>query len=729
MQQYFATCPKGLENLLKEELQQLHLTGLRETVAGVYFEGIKTQAYQVCLWSRIANRVLFPLHQSHLNDADDLYNAAYAIAWEDYFTPSKHFIIDFIGTNSFIRNSQFGAQRVKDAIVDRFKKRTGIRPSVSKTQPHVRINARLSKGKIYFALDYSGESLHLRGYRKFQGAAPLKENLAAAILLRSRWKDMAAKNGTLIDPMCGSGTLLIEAAMQALNIAPGNLRERFGFEHLIDFDETSWSKMQTEARLSKQDAIANSNMEIRGYDKDNKMIRIAQSNIELAGLEKCIRVTERDIIDFKRPTHKDFSLGLLVCNPPYGERLGDIESLKNDYQILGSKIKQELNGWQVGIFSGNPDLIKNLRLRPKKAYKLFNGTIASQLSLFEILGSERVLRTDDLDSNKSFDENSISETIVERLSPEAKMIVNRLSKNGKRLQKWMEENAIQCYRIYDADIPEYNAAVDVYQDCIHVQEYQAPNSIDPEKAKHRFNELINATKSFFATDDNHLFIKVRRKNRGKQQYEKQESQRNSKVIKVQEYSAKFEVNLNEYLDVGLFLDHRPLRQIIRQSVRNKSFLNLFCYTASASVHAALGGAKLSVSVDMSNTYIEWAQRNFELNNLNSQRHQLIRDDCIKWLNQCRQGFDVIMLDPPSFSNSKRMESIMDIQQDHPRLIARCMDLLNPNGVLYFSTNLRSFKLEESIAERWNAEDIRLQTIDPDFKQRPNIHACWKISHN
>jgi 23S rRNA (guanine2445-N2)-methyltransferase / 23S rRNA (guanine2069-N7)-methyltransferase len=197
---------------------------------------------------------------------------------------------------------------------------------------------------------------------------------------------------------------------------------------------------------------------------------------------------------------------------------------------------------------------------------------------------------------------------------------------------------------------------------------------------------------------------------------------------VQEGHAKFWVNLIDYLDTGLFLDHRPLRLKIAEHSQGKKFLNLFCYTATASVHAALGGATESTSVDMSNTYIDWARRNFELNKINLYAHKLVQADCLQWLNECRNGYDLIMLDPPTFSNSKRMEGVLDVQRDHVALVTRCMELLNTNGRLYFSTNLRGFKLDRESLAKYQLDDITASTIDVDFERNPKIHHCYLIQH-
>ena len=724
MNQYFATCPKGLEGLLFNELKALGVDGLRETVAGVYFKGSQKSTYKVCLWTRLANRILLPLQQQKITSGDDLYQAAKSIQWPSLFNCDRTFLVDFIGTNDEIRNSQFGAQSVKDAIVDHFNETTGERPSVDKADPDVRINVRLAKNTAYFSLDYSGESLHRRGYRQSQGAAPLKENLAAALVLRTGWPATFADSRCVVDPMCGSATILIEACLIALNIAPGIYRKQFGFEHLRDFDATTWSELKDEAEEIKKQSLAERQFSLFGYDVNPNVLNAAKANIQRAGLEEIIHVALQDAKDLVMPALPAIgeekedkpTTGLIICNPPYGERLGEMEALKELYLTLAKAVKIEFSGWQLAVFTGNEQLSKEMRLRPKKIYKLFNGTIASQLVLFDLMGQEKTLRKDIDDIDESMP-----------LTEGAQMVFNRLAKNKKRMDKWIKNNNIECYRIYDADIPEYSAAIDVYGDYIHIQEYQAPKSVDERKAKIRLSELTRAAKQFFSVDSSKIVTKVRKRNRGKDQYEKHDHIEEKISFIAQEGGAKLRINLSGYLDSGLFLDHRPLRKMIADSVLGKSFLNLFCYTASATVHAALGGAKSSVSVDMSNTYLEWASENFDLNNINRASHQLVREDCFKWLKECRQGFDVIMLDPPSFSNSKKMEDVLDVQRDHVMLIKRCMEILSADGVLYFSTNLRSFKLDYDRLFRWDVEDISQKTLDLDFKQNPKIHYCWKIT--
>jgi len=711
-QAFFATCPKGLEGLLKIEMEQLGATDVRETVAGVSFQTDLKGAYKACLWSRLANKVLLPLGRFDAGNAEELYEAARQIPWPELMTPTGTLMVDFTGSSDAIRNTQFGAVKIKDAVVDIMRETAGQRPSVSKNNPDIRINARLSRGKVAISLDMCGDSLHRRGYRTRQGAAPLKENLAAAILLRANWPHIAAQGHALIDPMCGSGTILVEAAMMAADRAPGLSRPQFAFEQWPNFDAKAFGDLREEAQTRYRNALLKGLPEIRGYDEDPRVLDAAQSNIDTAGMQEFVRVLKKPLKDFVKPTHTQLESGLLITNPPYGERLGEKEALKGLYRQLGDKCRNELEGWQVAIFTGNPELGKSMGIRAFKRYKLFNGQLPSELLLLNIQSDQFVDAPPPVE-------------VVKPLTPGAEMLVNRLKKNKKQLSKWVKRESIHCYRLYDADMPEYSAAIDVYGDFVHVQEYAAPKSIDEDKAIARFEEIQAAVPVALGVDPDNISFKQRRRNRGKQQYERQVEQ-SYPLIPVKEGSANILVNLWEYLDTGLFLDHRPVRFMIQDLVRGKRFLNLFCYTATATVHAALAGAKESVSVDMSHTYLKWAEKNFLANNISTTKHKLEQGDCFKWLRNCREGFDVIMLDPPSFSNSKRMDDVLDVQRDHVQMIERCMELLSPGGTLVFSNNLRSFKLDKEALARFDIDNISAKTLDPDFKRNPRIHQCWLI---
>ncbi|ODS22472.1 23S rRNA (guanine(2445)-N(2))/(guanine(2069)-N(7))-methyltransferase [Candidatus Endobugula sertula] len=742
IQQFYAACPKGLENLLFNEIKGLGVVEPRETGGGVYFSGHLVDAYRICLWSRLANKVLLPLASVDILRVDDLYDAVINIAWEEHLLAYGLFKVDFTGTNDFIRNSQFGAVRVKDGIVDRFRQQASERPSVSKDHPDLVINARLSKGKagnkdkLHLSIDLSGQSLHRRGYRTKQGVAPLKENLAAAVLLRAQWPAMAEQGGALIDPMCGSATLLIEGVLMAADIAPGLLRHQWGFSRWRQFEQAQWQFLMDEAearRAAGIEKLQQQAFEARGYDIDHHILRAAESNIALAGLSEFIRVVVKGIDDLKRPTHKVMDRGLIICNPPYGERLGEERALLAIYRQLGTALKEEFTGWQAGIFTANTRLAKNMGIRARKIYKLFNARLATDLLYFDIQ-EKAFVRQPTLANDKikpaTVKHNTPVPITFDDLTPGAQMVCHRLKKNQKQLRKWLTKNDIECYRLYDADMPEYAAAIDVYGQWVHVQEYTAPKSIDAKKAQYRFDELLSAIIVALKTDKEQLFVKQRQRNKGTQQYQRLEQNNNRAMISVTEPAASGSVNclvnLWSYLDSGLFLDHRPVRQMIGQMSQGKTFLNLFCYTATATLHAALGGATSSTSVDMSKTYLDWAEKNFRANYINTQRHQLVRDNCTHWLNNCREGFDVILLDPPSFSNSKRMQGVFDVQRDHGSMIHRCMELLTPGGTLVFSSNLRSFTLDKVLTEIYQVEDITQKTLDVDFQRNKKIHYCFLI---
>jgi 23S rRNA (guanine2445-N2)-methyltransferase / 23S rRNA (guanine2069-N7)-methyltransferase len=718
--QWFATCPKGIEGLLADELAALGATATRETVAGVHFEGPLAAAYRACLWSRLANRILRPLASLSAVDGDTLYQGLMGVDWAAVFTPEQNFTIDFSGQNPHIRNTQFGAQRSKDAIVDWFVAQCGRRPDAVRRDAEIRFNIRLVNDRAMLSLDYSGGSLHQRGYRRRGGAAPLKENLAAAILLRADWPGVASRGGALIDPMCGSATLLLEGAMMVADIAPGLGRKRFGFEQLREHNPPQWQAILADAKGRAERGRGRELPEIRGYDADRKVVFQAQENIARAGLEKVVRVSCKPLAELTRPTHRPMSLGLLVCNPPYGERLGEKESLLFLYRQLGEVMSREFQGWQAALFTSDLDLGRATGLRSHKRYALWNGTIPSSLLLFDL--AENEIR----ETSPQRDPEPAGDKAQEPLSQGAQMLANRLRKNRKRLAGWVKRNQIDCYRLYDADMPEYAVAVDLYGAQVHVAEYQAPRGVDPAAAARRLAEVKAAVPVALQVPEQAVVYKERRRQRGSEQYRKQADR--GELLSVREGRARLLVNLRDYLDTGLFLDHRPLRLRIGAEASGRDFLNLFCYTGSATVHAALGGARSTTSVDLSNTYLAWLRKNLAHNGLDETRNRVIRANCLEWLQRAEPIYDLILLDPPSFSNSAAMGESFDVQRDHASLVRAAMRVLREGGQLYFSNNRRGFRLDRSVSEEYDCEDITAGSLDPDFQRNRKIHVCFAIRH-
>lgn len=743
MQDFFATCPKGIEQLLARELADLGCDQVRETVAGVSFRTDMVTACRVCLWSRLANIVLVPVHRFAAETADELYQGVKAVDWLSYLSPRGTLWVDFSGTSQALRNTQFSAQKVKDAIVDRLRDSTGERPSIDRERPDLVVNVRLSNGQAIVNLDMCGESLHRRGYRVDTVKAAMKENLAAALLLRADWPVIAGRGGALIDPMCGSGTLLIEAGMIAADIAPGLWRaqsttRRFAFAAWPEFPAPEWQTLVDEAVGRRSLGLKKTLPDIFGYDDNLMAIRATERNLLAAGLADHVVVRKKPLSEFARPTHKTLTPGLVISNPPYGERLSDETSLQPLYRNLGDALKRDFTGWQAAVFTGNPALGKNMGLRSWKKYRLFNGPLPAELLLFDVkpdyfVQAGPATPVVDASSEQEVAPASALPADGAALSEGAQMVANRLRKNAKAMKSWRNKQAVECYRLYDADLPEYAAAVDVYRnlddglDYFHVQEYAAPKTVDAGKAEQRLNDFLHALVVTFDLRAEQVSVKQRRRTRGREQYEAGDQDPFAQMFRVREGPASFWVNLQTYLDSGLFLDHRPLRRLVAERAPGKRVLNLFCYTASITVQAVLGGAASSVSVDMSKTYIRWARRNFELNGIDAKKHQLVQEECQAWLKACRQGFDIIILDPPSFSNSKRMEGVLDIQRDHVALIKRCMDLLDNKGSLFFSNNLRTFKLAQEALEGYSVRDISADTLDPDFRRNPKIHRCWEIT--
>lgn len=746
---WFATCPKGMEQLLAEELSALGASEARETVAGVHFAGPLALGYRACLWSRLANRILLPLAQIAATDADGLYRGLREVDWGAIMSPRQRFAIDFSGESPDIRNTRFGAQRSKDAIVDWFQASLGERPTVDRQKPDLRFNVRLGKQGTLLALDMGGGSLHRRGYRLKAGEAPLKENLAAAILLRADWPGMAARGGALIDPMCGSGTLLLEAAMMVADIAPGLGRRHWGFSAWRGHQPRQWEVLLQDARQRADRGLGAQLPEIRGYDADPAVVRRAQENVAALGLEKVVRVSCKPLSKLKKPTHRELPIGLLVCNPPYGERLGERSSLAYLYRELGECMLREFPGWQAAIFTADAALGRATGLRSHKQYKLWNGAMASQVLLFDLQDnrlSDR--RPDEALTAARVDEppprqaspgrgaapahaaseapGTGAEATPAALTPGAEMFANRLRKNRRKLASWVKREGIEAYRLYDADMPEYAVAVDLYGDHVHVAEYQAPRSVSEAQAELHREEVRQALPVALGVPPARIVFKTRQRQRGSEQYTRQDHR--GELLSVREGQARLLVNLTDYLDTGLFLDHRPLRLRLAREAAGQRFLNLFCYTGTATVHAALGGARQTTSVDLSNTYLGWLRKNLAHNGLDESRNRLERVDCLAWLGQNRDTFDLILLDPPSFSNSRQVADTFDVLRDQVELVRLAMARLAPGGTLYFSNNRRGFKLAAELEAAFHCEDISRQTLDPDFQRNPRIHQCWRIRH-
>ncbi|MCR8915453.1 bifunctional 23S rRNA (guanine(2069)-N(7))-methyltransferase RlmK/23S rRNA (guanine(2445)-N(2))-methyltransferase RlmL [Marinobacter panjinensis] len=718
---FFVTCPKGLEYLLEDELRTFGMDPVRNAPAGVWANGTLESGYRACLWSRLANRVILHLADVDATSGDQMLGGVTDLEWQQHIPVNGSFRVNFVGQNEEIRNTQFGAQRVKDGIVDRLRSASGQRPSVDAKNPDVTVSARLNRGTLSVGIELSGDSLHKRGYRTEKGAAPLKENLAAALLTRCGWPEIARAGGDFIDPMCGSGTLVIEAAMMALDLAPGRKRECFGFERWLGHQPDLWLGLRQEAEKRAYEGKQGIDGRVPlflGFDQDRGVIQTARNNLQRAGLESIVTVEQRAIDEFAR-NESWAETGLVLVNPPYGERLSERKELGNLYRSLGEAVKAALPGWRLGVFTGAPEYGKSVGLRSYKQYRLYNGKLPAQLLLFTV---------DDM-SSMTPREPDVPGEVTPRIANEerAAMLRNRLKKNLKTVGQWARKQGIGCYRLYDADMPEFALAIDIYEGRVHVQEYAAPKSVDERSARERLAEALAVIPEAIGVEREAMVCKQRQRQAGTSQYEKQAA--SGEFFNVHEHGCVLKVNLKDYLDTGLFLDHRPVRHWIQQHAAGKRFLNLFCYTGAATVHAAVGGATRSLSLDMSKTYVNWAEENLALNRADASHHRVEQADCLAWLAAKPSGdqrFDLIFMDPPTFSNSARMAGVLDIQKDHGRLIRQAMRRLTSEGLLIFSTNFRRFKLDESLEEEFAIEEVTRDTLDRDFQRNARIHRCFHI---
>ena len=692
----FATCALYLEPQLADELKQLGAQSIQPTRAGVGFEAELETAYHIVLWSRLASRILQQVATFECPDADALYAGVHAVNWTRIFSPERSFAFSASGGNRNLDHTQFIAQRSKDALVDRFRAERLSRPDVDLNNPDVMINVHVAGDSASVSLDLSGHSLHQRGYRVTGAAAPLKENLAAALLYRADWPRHYARGAAFSDLFCGAGTLVLEAAMMAADMAPSVLGTRFGVDKLKQHEPEIWQELQSEVRARAREGREALRPDFHGSDISQSALTAARKAAHTLGLAGKIQFRQQSFSQARSPADQ----GLMISNPPWGDRLGDEMGLVGLYHRLGQHLRRHFAHWHVAILTGSETLGRATGLHAADHYTFRHGPLDCQLLLFGQPATQSEPRLEGID-----------------------MVRNRLQKNRRRLSPLLKGEDVRCYRLYDADIPAYNAAIDVYEKHIHVQEYQAPGDIPVNTTERRLRELVTAAILEHGCTPDQVHVKVRAPQSGSRQYTRRDDSGNT--MQVRESDLKFEVNLDDYLDTGLFLDHRKTRSMIRSMADSKDVLNLFSYTGTVSVYAAKGGARSVTSVDMSRTYMNWARTNFRINHLTLDNYEFVQADVLQWLEETREVYDLIFLDPPTFSNSKRMETTLDIQRDHVSLIESTLRHLRSGGVLLFSTNAGGFSMEFE-REGWWVNEITRKTLPLDFHDAKTHHRAWRI---
>ena len=706
-----ATAGFGLEAILRRELTDLGYESQVVAPGRLLFRGDDSAIREANLSLRTAERVLVRMAYAPATDFDQLFELVQSAAWSEWITPDGALPVRGRSHRSELSSVPACQRTVKKALVEALREQHGV-AELPETGPEYPIEVALLDDEATLLLDTTGTGLHKRGYRRYVGAAPLRETLAAAMVLLSRW----TPERPFWDPFCGSGTLAIEAAMIGRKIAPG-LRREFLCE--------SWPRLAGEAwRTSRESAEAHIGEKLPerllATDESEEELKLARRHAEAAGVAEDIHFQRRDFKDIS--SKRDY--GCLITNPPYGERIGEREEIEALYRSMPDVLRR-LKTWSHFILTARGDFEKLVGQQASKRRKLYNGRL--ECTLYQFFGERGAKKEKPkAESQEPTAPQQAFGGLKQEAERQALEFANRLKNRARHLRKWPTKRGITCFRLYDRDVPEVPLVIDRYEDTLHIAEYERPHDRTPAEHADWLDLMIRTAAEALDTSREAVFVKRRERQRGETQYEKFASAHQLKTVT--EGGLKFRVNLSDYLDTGLFLDHRITRGMVRDAAEGKRFLNLFGYTGSFTVYAAAGGAVETSTVDLSQTYLDWAADNLRLNGLSeSPQHQLIRDDSAAYIDSLPEEslFDLAVVDPPTYSNSKRLEEDWDVQRDAVPLLNAIAKRMSPGGLVYFSTNFRRFRFEESELVGYTLREISRQTVPEDFRNK-RIHRCWRL---
>lgn len=759
---------------MRRELEQMGIASTIGESGRIHFKGDAATVCQTNLWLRTADRILIRVAEFPAADFDALFETTKQIAWGDMLPRDAIFPVTGRSIKSTLTSVPACQRAVKRAMVDALR-RDHQTNELPETGAEYKIDVAILKDVATLTLDTTGRSLHRRGYRTHISKAPLKETLAAAMVLLSYWR-----NGRpLLDPFCGSGTIPIEAAQIGRNMAPG-LERDFACETWADFPSEMWQDARQAAEAATLGPL---DEKLQGSDIDSRVLRAARENAERAGVASDIhfQAAPMESVTSKR------RFGCLITNPPYGQRVGRDYDLEFLYQTIPNVLRK-LPTWSHYFLTAFPAFEHTMGRQADRRRKLYNGRI--ECTYFQYHGPKPVIgkgpgqktheaepatgtRSPQPDTNIWPASQTTSDTAVEQNgsvdeapttersshdttseskpddSPpaskpyihaagdaafghlsdkayvQAELFATRLKKRAKHLRRWPTKRGITCFRLYERDVPEIPLIVDRYEDQLHITEYERPHDRDPAQHANWLDLMVQTAGATLDIPPSHVHFKSRLRQRGKTQYQKvaQTNQR----IEVHEGGLKFLVNLQDYVDTGLFLDHRVTRQMVKDIAGGTNFLNLFAYTGSFSVYAAAGGAQQTTTVDLSKSYLDWAWENMRLNGFKGNQHRFVANDVAQFIREQPQveTYDLVVLDPPTFSNSKRTENDWNVQKDAIPLIGELLPLIKRGGVIYFSTNFRRFKFDETALPLTEIREISKQTVPEDYRNR-RIHRCWRL---
>jgi 23S rRNA (guanine2445-N2)-methyltransferase / 23S rRNA (guanine2069-N7)-methyltransferase len=741
-----ATAAFGLEAIVTRELEALGYSARNIQAGRILFEGDETAICRANLWLRTAERVLVRVGDFEALDFGTLFDATYALPWEEWIAADDEFPVSGRSVRSQFTSVPACQKIVKKAVVEKLRAAHRVE-QLPETGPKRSIEVALLNNRATLTIDTSGPGLHKRGYRTLVGQAPLKETLAAAMVLLSYWRP----ERPLVDPFCGSGTIPIEAAMIGRNIAPG-LRRSFAAETWPRIAAAMWETARQEAR---DGVLPDLPQRIVGTDIDEAALRLARLHAEQAGVSEQIHFQRRDF----RGLSSKGDHGCLICNPPYGERMGQRPEVEALYRAMPDVFRR-FKTWSFYVLTAYPGFERLVGQPASRRRKLYNGQI--ECTYYQFYGPKPGRRIETSSEGPSTAAAEIAatpepaaigvdsppaEADTPRCEPQpsiksqpgapafgglsakaleqAELFRRRLEKRLHHLRRWPTKQGITCFRLYERDVPEVPLVVDRYEDYLDIAEFERPHERTPAEHADWLDLMQRTAGEICAVPPKNVFLKRCQRSQGDLQCERPGAQ--PAVATVGEGGLRFEVNLSDYFDVGLFLDQRIIRSMVRGLAAGKHFLDLYAYTGSFAVYAAAGGAVSTTSVEISTTYLDWAKRNMRLNGFPAVAHQFWRGDAMQFLQgqgHCPR-FDLAMLAPPAFSSNKSLDESWDIQRDHAALLNRVLELMTPGGTIFFSTNSRRFKLAEAEIRGAQLREISKQTVPPDFRNT-RIHRCWRL---
>lgn len=721
--EYFARCASGFEQVLARELKELGMRRVRPLRGGVAFFGGIEAGYRACLWSRVATRIQLVLARIGARDANELYANVRSFAWESHLPPHATIALEAHGTNKSLRKTTFTALKAKDALCDRMREVRGKRPDVDAKHPDFAVNIALHETKATLYLNLSGESLHRRGYREdgVQTEAPLKETLAAGILLMAGWPALWNAGGSLIDPMCGSGTFAIEAALIASNTAPGLARQKWGFFGWAQHDPDLWASLCSQAQAARQGGSGRPR--IVASDIDGQAIAIAKANAQRAGVLDMaqFRVTDAAQAGKRlRNMAQHASGGLLVANPPYGRRLMDRSELPGAYAALATCMASVPSAWEAALITPDPGIDSSLGRIPYHTTPCFNGPIETTIRQYRLESSPTTINVTSLEGRQQ------SVPVADEKSAQ---FAARLRKVARERARWAKREGIDCYRIYDADLPDYALSVDLFQNTFEasraryarIVERRRPASVDHEAAVRHLADARNVTAALLGIPPADIAVCAWEHSGNAHAAGEQ------RTITVSEDGLRFQIALDGDRTPALPLNQRSIRRWVGEQAEGKRVACLFASGGAALLHAAANGARTTIAVDPSKGHVDALRQSFSANGFSGKRYRFESAGIESWIGrEVRAGhtYDLVVCIPPSWLPARDAGGHeWDLGRDAASLLGQTCDLLSRDGqILFVSTGEQRVDLSGL-----DACDMSSRMTPEDFERSIDRLHCWRIT--